>query len=665
MRRWLFLVPLLLCAPAAHAQTPTYAKNGHSCAFAGPFALTGMVCPLPNPSGVNNAIVCALFYSTNQNGTPGCTDDKSNTYTKAGTSTDAGNKAAVDIWVACGAAAGTSQIKPVLTGNTAASVTTGAIVAEFYNVPTSSCMDASTFNGNFGSGASVTTASTTPSATGEMLLMFAFSDSSNATGWTVGSQANITWLLRSAQSDTGGKLAGQAFQYGIYNSTAAITPTMSTSGGAGWVTASVFLKPASAGTPPPSTGVRVLFDEAPDLNSLVAGTVAIRFPHYGNTPVVNYLSGGATFTTTGTPSDSCSEVWVQPTNSPFNGHVWMYTKNAGTCDGTVSWVFAGTNNSASMHMYDIDGADSTNPVCDSNGNSRIETATGTQGNVANQPLPDAPDITPCRANGTVLAELGVGTGGAIGVSNAGAVFESCVPRPFEPITDCDENNGWAQLNNATTSPISWTWTFENAPNGINGWDASAMAIQPPAGAAAPDFSLTPGAPTSNTVTAGQTAMYTIAITDLNGFTGAVGLTCSVASPVQTSFPPTCSLSPMSITPGGQQTTALSVSTTSRAFAPPLPFTRGWPRFIPVVTLVALFVLMAAFTYFALRRRQYWFVGSIFAVTVLLLVLAAAGCGGAGTSGGGTRGTPPGSYTVTVTGASGSLTHTTSVTLVVN
>jgi hypothetical protein len=52
----------------------------------------------------------------------------------------------------------------------------------------------------------------------------------------------------------------------------------------------------------------------------------------------------------------------------------------------------------------------------------------------------------------------------------------------------------------------------------------------------------------------------------------------------------------------------------------------------------------------------------FALLLLVALLCAAGCG---SSGGGNTGTPPGSYTLSFSGTSGGLSHTTTATLNVN
>jgi photosystem II stability/assembly factor-like uncharacterized protein len=169
-------------------------------------------------------------------------------------------------------------------------------------------------------------------------------------------------------------------------------------------------------------------------------------------------------------------------------------------------------------------------------------------------------------------------------------------------------------------------------------------------------------PTSGTVTAGNSTTFTIAG---NGTSGTIiNLLCSVQSPATTSFAPTCSLNPTSVTAGGSPASStLTVSTTSRAVAPPAPFAWRWPRFMPVPILVAVVLLFAALIYFSRTKRQRSFAGATFALVVLFLVFEAAGCGGG--SGGGSHGTPAGAYTITVTGASGGQTNSVNVTLAVN
>jgi hypothetical protein len=66
---------------------------------------------------------------------------------------------------------------------------------------------------------------------------------------------------------------------------------------------------------------------------------------------------------------------------------------------------------------------------------------------------------------------------------------SCIPRPFESLTDCDENNGFAVFIPPSTSAFTWTMQPESAPAGIGGWSASSLAVQPPASAAGPPHQL--------------------------------------------------------------------------------------------------------------------------------------------------------------------------------
>ncbi len=171
-------------------------------------------------------------------------------------------------------------------------------------------------------------------------------------------------------------------------------------------------------------------------------------------------------------------------------------------------------------------------------------------------------------------------------------------------------------------------------------------------------------------TTGNTSTITVTPNQF-GFTGAVNLSCAVtSSPVGATNQPTCSLSPASVTITGTtaMTAILTVSTTANTAA-----LHGLP-------LERLFAAGAGFTMAALlffgfpsrRRNMRSLLGVLAFAAVLSLGLGLAGCGGgSSTSGGGTTTTPPnngttlGTYTVTVTGTSGSITAPTAVTVNVN
>ena len=164
------------------------------------------------------------------------------------------------------------------------------------------------------------------------------------------------------------------------------------------------------------------------------------------------------------------------------------------------------------------------------------------------------------------------------------------------------------------------------------------------GGGSSSISIVPGATTGNTVA--------ITVTPSNGFTGTVNLTCSISG-LAASDPPTCSLSPNSvtITGAGAQTSTLTVTTTPATSAENQLKKLLWP--LAGGTALALVLLIGV-----PRRRRNWL--ATLGVLALGVFFGAMGCGGS--SGGGNipngpTGTPPGTYTVTVTGTSGSITGT--------
>jgi hypothetical protein len=159
---------------------------------------------------------------------------------------------------------------------------------------------------------------------------------------------------------------------------------------------------------------------------------------------------------------------------------------------------------------------------------------------------------------------------------------------------------------------------------------------------------------------GAAGNSTITITPSGGFTGTVAITCAVtSSPSGAIDPPTCSATqPSAITGGTAATSTLSVNTTAASTAAlhiPLEriFTLGGGG-----TLAALLLFGLPF------RRRKW--QMLFSLLVFLAIASAAiGCGGPSvTTKQPSGGTTAGSYTVTVTGTSGSTKATTAVAVTV-
>jgi len=174
-----------------------------------------------------------------------------------------------------------------------------------------------------------------------------------------------------------------------------------------------------------------------------------------------------------------------------------------------------------------------------------------------------------------------------------------------------------------------------------------------------DFSLT--ASTSGNVTAavsaGATANYGLQINSLNGFAGNVALSCS-GTPAQAS----CSVSPSPVAVSGTGAAPFSVSVSTQqavAAAPRAPGVTEWIHWPPRVALgeptsleIVVFVL-AVLCAAAIKSRRAWarFAFASIYIFVLLAAVALTSCGSvsSGTQASPQPGTPPGTYTLTVTG----------------
>ena len=178
------------------------------------------------------------------------------------------------------------------------------------------------------------------------------------------------------------------------------------------------------------------------------------------------------------------------------------------------------------------------------------------------------------------------------------------------------------------------------------------------------FSLTSAPSTVNISTPGQSGTATVSIAPTNGFTGAVNLTCTLASSGLVKGLPSCTVTPsVNVAAGTAATATVTINTTAQTAALAIPGNNGASS-DPLHRLLAVgggATLCSVLLFCIPARRKAW--RSMLMAMIALIgfgALGMMGCGGTSTNNG--TGTQVGTYTATVTGTSGTTTANTNITI---
>jgi uncharacterized repeat protein (TIGR01451 family) len=249
--------------------------------------------------------------------------------------------------------------------------------------------------------------------------------------------------------------------------------------------------------------------------------------------------------------------------------------------------------------------------------------------------------------------------GVLGVSATTSPGGTC-PIPSGGTVLCKV--GSVPVNSKVTAtvvltPTAGTTSLDVTPflsfNG--GGSVSFPTVDPPVPVT--DFAIS-AAPTSVTINAGESTSYVVTLTPLPTYSNAISVS---DSGLPTGATGTFTSTSVTIPGTSPATTTLNIKTTARPVNTG-SLLRGGPLYatwLPVGGLSLLGLGIGA----GFKRRR-WLAGMLLGLLAGLLVLQAA-CGSSGSTPAPTGGTPAGTYALTITGSSGSASHNTRVTLIVN
>jgi len=246
-----------------------------------------------------------------------------------------------------------------------------------------------------------------------------------------------------------------------------------------------------------------------------------------------------------------------------------------------------------------------------------------------------------------------------GTGNENSVSASTVLAPLGAVAVDSGSN--AYLAGSTDSTTGFPVSPSALQSSFGGGLADGFVTK--VGAAPADFSVAISPATISVASGQTTATITVTVSSVNAaYSNAVSLSCA-GKPSNAA----CNFSTLSVTPGSSPVTSnLTISTngsTGNGLLTP-PMGRRSVFYAMLLPICGLAFLGAGFGY---RNKKYLGIIALTLTLALLIVLPACGGGssGGGGGGGGSNNTASGTYSLTVSGAAGGVTHSAPLTLTVN
>ncbi len=389
-------------------------------------------------------------------------------------------------------------------------------------------------------------------------------------------------------------------------------------------------------------------------------TAGLGTSYTATTTALNGFSGNVVWSASGLPDGVTANFNPASVNGSGSSAAGISTSSS-TPPGTYTLTFTGTSGSL------------------------VHSANTTL--VVNAPVPDfsvsatPPSVTVSAGNGTgytttITAQNGFS--GSVTLSASG--LPAGATATFNPPSVTDAGSSAVTIATTTaTPPGTYTLTFTGTSGSLQHSTSATLVVTPP-----PDFAIAAN-PSSLSVVVGNGTSYTATITAQNGFSGTVALSAG-GLPAGA----TATFNPASVIDAGSSAVSITTSSSTPPGTYTLTFTgtAGALQHSAGATLIVTpppdFAIGASpssrtvaagagTSYTATITAQNGFSGIVALSSSGLPTGATANFNPASVSGAGSStvsvstsaATPPGTYTLTFTGTSGSLQHSASATLIVN